>query len=66
MKETNMWECDSCGGVEYGGNPPGECEKCWKLDSFVKVEEDEVDAKREADLVEGIKKDFDEGEEIED
>ncbi len=65
MKETNMWECDSCGVVEYVATPPGECEKCWKINSFVKVEEDEVDAKREADLAEGIKQDFEEEDENE-
>ncbi|NCN98847.1 hypothetical protein GW923_01540 [Candidatus Pacearchaeota archaeon] len=60
MKPGNlMWECDSCGKIEYGGNPPEECEECWKMNSFVQVDEDELDIKREANIVEKIKIDFD-------
>lgn len=63
MEEKNlMWECASCGQIAYNETPPQECEKCWKLNSFVRVGEDDVDAKREEDLVEGIRKDFKEEE----
>lgn len=58
MKDNLMWECAKCGNIEYGKNPPEECEECWKLNSFVQVDEDEVEAKREADVVEEIKPDF--------
>jgi len=64
MSEKNlMWECSDCGQVEYADNPPPECEKCWKLNSYIKVAEDDIDAKREENLVEGIRKDFDDEEE---
>ncbi|NCO11523.1 hypothetical protein CO038_03975 [Candidatus Pacearchaeota archaeon CG_4_9_14_0_2_um_filter_39_13] len=58
MKNNSMWECAECGKIEYGHNPPQECEECWKLNSFVQVDEDEMDEKREADVVEEIRQDF--------
>ncbi len=30
------WECE-CGHVEYSLAPPQECEKCYKLDSFIQL-----------------------------
>ena len=32
-----MWEC-SCGNAAYGENAPEECEKCHKIDNFIKRE----------------------------
>lgn len=46
MKKKNsgaMWECSSCGKVEYGKLPPDECDKCWKNNSFTEVPEDMQD-----------------------
>lgn len=37
-----MWEC-SCGNVVYGDEEPEECEKCGKLDSFIKMPEEIVE-----------------------
>ncbi len=37
-----MWEC-SCGHVEYGDEEPEECEKCGKLNSFIKMPEEIVE-----------------------
>lgn len=37
-----MWECE-CGHIEYGENPPEECPKCYKIDSFTKLPEEIVE-----------------------
>ena len=36
-----MWECE-CKHIEYGENPPEECPKCHKIDSFIKLPEEIV------------------------
>ncbi|MCK4553107.1 hypothetical protein KAT80_02800 [Candidatus Pacearchaeota archaeon] len=36
------WECE-CGHIEYGENPPEECKKCGKINSFAKLPEEIVD-----------------------
>ena len=45
-----MWEC-SCGNTVYGETPPEECDKCNKIDSFIKLPE-EIIKEREQDLKE--------------
>jgi|GEM_PF-3030200 len=62
MKDNQMWECSDCGKIEYGKHPPQECEECWKMNSFIQVEEDELEQKREANVVEEIRPEFEEGE----
>jgi hypothetical protein len=32
----STWECE-CGHFEYGEYPPGECQKCWRLESFTQM-----------------------------
>lgn len=66
MKNNSIWECGECGNIEYGSNPPDECEECWKLNSFLQVDEDEADAKSEAKVVGKIKPEFEKEEEDED
>jgi hypothetical protein len=60
-----MWECD-CGRVEYGEFPPEECNKCWKINSFLKVSEDMVEQMKDRVLEDIRKEDFEEDEEDED
>ncbi len=45
-----MWEC-SCGNIVYGETPPEECDKCNKIDNFIKLPE-EIIKEREQDLKE--------------
>ena len=45
-----MWEC-SCGNAAYGENAPEECEKCHKIDNFIKLPE-EIEKEIEKDLKE--------------
>lgn len=47
-----MWEC-KCGNTIYGEESPEECDKCFRLDSFVQLPE-EIVAEREKDMVEGV------------
>lgn len=42
MASGFMWEC-SCGNVVYADEEPEECEKCGKLDSFIKMPEEIVE-----------------------
>lgn len=41
-KSKSAWECD-CGAIAYGKLPPTECSRCDAEDSFVEVDEDELD-----------------------
>ena len=43
MEKSIMWECGSCGDIEYNKFPPEECSKCWKINSFAQVPEDMVE-----------------------
>ena len=38
-KEVFVWEC-RCGNTELSGEPPEECMKCWRLNSFVRLPDD--------------------------
>jgi hypothetical protein len=49
-KQQTAWECD-CGAVAYGKLPPEECNKCSASDSFVEIDEDELDATAESYLM---------------
>ncbi|OIO80529.1 hypothetical protein AUJ84_03180 [Candidatus Pacearchaeota archaeon CG1_02_32_132] len=59
---SDMWECE-CGIIEYGKNPPEECDKCWKMNGFTKVPEDLIEEKKEMDLGKKIKGTFEEEDE---
>ena len=50
--ESFMWECN-CGNVEYGKDPPQECEKCWEANNFIQVPEDMIKNKEEKMVAEG-------------
>ena len=44
------WEC-ACGQIEYGEEPPTECEKCFRISSFTQLPEELIE-EREKELVE--------------
>jgi len=48
-KEGLMWECE-CGQIEYGTNPPEECNTCSAIATFTKVPDDLIE-KKEADSI---------------
>jgi len=33
------WQCE-CGQIEYGEEPPEECQNCYKINSFTKMPEE--------------------------
>ncbi len=55
----DMWECE-CGHLEYGKNPPEECDKCWQINSFTKVPEDLREEKENNFVEEEIAYEYDE------
>lgn len=55
----DMWEC-KCGKIVYGKHPPDECERCWKINSFIKIPEDIREEKENNFVGEEIAHDYDE------
>ena len=44
-----VWECE-CGHTELGENPPKECEKRYRVNSFTQLPEEIVDEKENNNL----------------
>jgi len=48
-KGNTVWAC-KCGEIEYGEYPPEECDKCWRVNSFLEASE-EIIAKNEENIL---------------
>ena len=53
-KSRIAWECE-CGAIAYGKLPPEECSRCTATESFVEIEEEELDALADEKLIEEIR-----------
>ncbi len=49
-KSNTAWECQ-CGVIAYGKLPPVECSRCDMEDSFVEVDEEELDSLADEHLI---------------
>jgi len=48
--EGFLWECE-CGTIEYGENPPEDCNQCSAVRSFTEVPEDLVKEKEAENIL---------------
>ena len=49
-KSRIAWECD-CGAIAYAKLPPEECSRCAATESFIEVDEEELDALADENLI---------------
>ena len=50
QKSKIAWQCQ-CGHIEYADIIPEDCQKCFRIDSFLKVPEDELDEILEGEVL---------------
>lgn len=53
-KSRVAWECE-CGTIAYGKLPPTECSRCDATDSFIEVDEEELDSLADENLMDEIR-----------